>query len=111
MLTEVTALTGPIHFGGHDLYHWTTDFTLSQVPITTPGLYFCYTRGDGAYWGGVAHYRWKEVNGELPTLFTFPHGGVTCTIQRVLNQDEDLLVAAWNCRGPITDEVLVTYSF
>lgn len=84
-------------FGGRELYQWEMDWTFSDA-VPTESWRECYWSADcNAPWGGTTRFRTLEPLGESYVQFTFRPGGLDCTIQRVIQEFEDLETAYVNC--------------
>ncbi len=102
--TTVTASTTPTNFGGRTIYAWNmNDVNLLETPADRCRMDpACSASGDSSI-----RLQFREVDGDFSPLLTFDEGGVSCTLDGVLD-GEDLFAAAWQCKGLVFDEVYVT---
>ena len=103
------ASAGGFTFGGRDLYQWKLDWIMNDA-IPDMDLRECFWSSDCiAPYGGTIRLRATEPLGDAKTLYTFRPGGLDCTIQRVIQEVEDLEVAYWNCHPDGIENEIAVY--
>lgn len=102
--TTTTASSSPSTYGGSTGYYWAIESTLVETATdwcrVKPG---CSPNSEGDL-----RVQFREIGGSVNPLLTFDDGGLTCTINAVEN-GENLLQSAWNCKAQTFDELRIVF--
>jgi len=93
---EVTASTTPLTVGDLDLYSWRLEHRLRQAG-TIEDTWCLFNRECERVIGGGVTYRVREPGGKMPTLFTYDHDDMACTLRRMNEEHEALVKAYMGC--------------
>jgi len=96
VVASATASTSAFTFGSNTAYSWSTTVTLAARHFTafTPDAF--------------ASLRVREVGGSLSNLITFDHDGISCVVDKVVNQNMTWFAAGWACRSASTPVISLT---